>query len=74
LSFASLTDIGGGLYINANSFLASWSIPSIGSIGETISVTNNASLCSSLVDAFLDTMLALGWDDTINVHSNRDSC
>ena len=56
-----LTDVGGELRIGYNDSLASVSMPMLED-ASAITITNNPSLCQSVVDAIADGLSAMGWD------------
>jgi hypothetical protein len=44
------------------------------SVGGGLSIWNHAALCQSLVDAFVDVMVALGWPGSLYTIGNDDTC
>jgi hypothetical protein len=74
ISLASLPRVGEDLVIAHNASLTSISLASFEFAAGDFVITFNESLCQSLVDAFVEGMMALGWDNYAGIHNNDESC
>jgi len=57
---------------SANSELTSFSLDSLTTIGGDLFIWDNAALCQTLVEAFVEAMTALGWSDDLYIVDHAD--